>query len=545
MSDHEPTRPPAGEDLREGPFSTDPDLEPEPIYAEIPHGSEIGKPGDYPFTRGIRESMYRGRLWTMRQYAGFGTASETNRRFHFLLSQGQTGLSTAFDLPTQMGFDSDQPVAEGEVGRSGVAIDSIEDMERLLEGLPLDRVSTSMTINATASILLSLYVAVARKRGIPEESLSGTVQNDILKEYAARGTYVYPPAPSMRLVTGVLSFCSERLPRWNAISVSGYHIREAGSTAVQELAFTLSNGVAYLDAARKAGLEVEMIGRRVSFFFNAHNNLLEEVAKFRAARRMWASIMRERFGCTDPRSMMLRFHTQTAGSTLTAQQPANNAIRVALQALGAVLGGTQSLHTNALDEALALPTEETARIALRTQQVIAHESGAADVVDPLGGSWYVESLTTKIEEHAHALMERIDALGGSVRAIEQGFVQKEIQESAYRYQQEVEAGRRIIVGVNSFRDEEGGGPIPLMKIDPAMEREQVERLRDFRRRRNEDAAKAGGDAPHAAALARLESACRGTDHLVPFILEAVESRATLGEISDAMRGVFGVHRGDL
>ncbi len=543
MSDRKmsPKGPQDDTETRSGPFSTDPALEPEPIYTELPAGSAAEPPGRFPFTRGIYETMYRGRLWTMRQYAGFGTASETNRRFHFLISQGQTGLSTAFDLPTQMGYDSDHPMAEGEVGRSGVAIDSIDDMERLLEGLPLDRISTSMTINATAPILLALYVAVARKRGVPESVLSGTVQNDILKEYAARGTYIYPPSPSMRLVTGVLAFCSERLPRWNGISISGYHIREAGSTAVQEVAFTLSNGIAYMEAARAAGLDVETIGRRVSFFFNAHNNLFEEVAKFRAARRLWAAIMRDRFGCADPRAMMLRFHAQTAGSTLTAQQPWNNAIRVTLQALSAVLGGTQSLHTNALDEALALPTEESARIALRTQQVMAHESGAADVVDPLGGSWYVESLTAEIEEEARSLIEKVDAMGGAVKAIERGFVQKEIQESAYRYQQEIEGGARVVVGVNRFR-EEGEPGVPLLKLDPALEREQVERLRGFRRRRDEEAARAGGEAPHAAALGRLEAAARGDEPLIPFILESVESRATLGEISDAMRRAFGTHR---
>ncbi len=530
-----------GAELRPGPFSTDPALEPDPVYSSLPGAGKPEEPGRFPFTRGIYESMYRGRLWTMRQYAGFGTAAETNRRFHFLLGSGQTGLSTAFDLPTQMGYDSDHMMAEGEVGRSGVAIDSIEDMERLLEGLPLERISTSMTINATASILLALYVAVARRRGVPEEALSGTVQNDILKEYAARGTYIYPPAPSMRLVTSVLAFCAERLPRWNGISISGYHIREAGSTAVQEVAFTLSNGVAYMEAARDAGLDVETIGRRVSFFFNSHNSIFEEAAKFRAARRLWAAIMRDRFGCTDPRAMMMSFHTQTAGSTLTAQQPWNNAVRVTLQALGAVLGGTQSLHTNALDEALALPTEESARLALRTQQVIAHESGAADVVDPLGGSYYVETLTARIEERARALMEKVDALGGAVRAIERGFVQKEIQESAYRYQQEVESGARVIVGVNRYR-EDGEAGVPLLRVDPALEREQIARLRDFRRRRDEEAARKGGEAPHAAALSRLESAARESEPLLPFILEAVESRATLGEISDAMRRAFGTHQ---
>jgi methylmalonyl-CoA mutase N-terminal domain/subunit len=533
-------------DARQGPFSTDPDLEPKLTYGpEDAAGtdplSDLGAPGKFPFTRGIQPTMYRGRLWTMRQYAGFGTASETNRRFRYLLEQGQTGLSTAFDLPTQMGYDSDHPMAEGEVGRSGVAIDSIEDMETLLADLPLDRVSTSMTINATASILLCLYVAVARRRGIPEAKLSGTVQNDILKEYAARGTYIYPPGPSMRLVTDLFRFCQERLPRWNAISVSGYHIREAGSTAVQEVAFTLANGIAYVEAARAAGLDPEKLAPRISFFFNAHNNLLEEVAKYRAARRLWARLMRDRFGCTDDRAMMLRFHTQTAGSTLTAQQPDNNVVRVTLQALAAVLGGTQSLHTNSMDEALALPTERAAKVALRTQQILAFESGAADVVDPLGGSWYVETLTTRIEKLAAALVARIDSMGGAVRAIEQGFFQREIQESAYRYQQEVERGDRVIVGVNRFREEEKNS-VPIHKVDPALERGQAERLRALRSRRAAEAGASGGEAPHAVALTRLERAARGNDPLLPFILEAVELRATLGEISDALRQAFGRHQ---
>ncbi len=531
---------------RSGPFSSDPDLEPDLLYtpehtAGLSPETDLGEPGKYPFTRGIRRDMYRGRLWTMRQYAGFGTAAETNRRFRYLLAQGQTGLSTAFDLATQMGYDSDHPMAEGEVGRSGVAIDSIEDMETLFEEIPLDRVSTSMTINATAAILLCLYVAVARKRGIPEEPLSGTVQNDILKEYVARGTYIYPPAPSMRLVTDILRFCSERLPRWNAISISGYHMREAGATAVQEVAFTLANGISYMEAARAAGLDVERIARRVSFFFNAHNNLLEEVAKFRAARRLWARIMRERFGCREDRALMLRFHTQTAGSTLTAQQPENNVVRVALQALAAVLGGTQSLHTNSMDEALALPTERTVRIALRTQQIIAHESGAADLVDPLAGSYYVEAMTSRIESRAAELIAKIDALGGSVKAIEEGFVTREIHDAAYRYQQEVERGDRVIVGVNRYREEEATR-VPILRVDRAVERDQVERLREFRRRRDEEARREAGPAPHARALEKLEAAARGEDPLLPFILEAVEARATLGEISDALRRVFGVHR---
>jgi len=540
------TSPKDDKDAREPPFSTDPDLEPKPIYgpedvAGTDPLSDLGEPGSFPFTRGVQPTMYRGRLWTMRQYAGFGTAAETNRRFHYLLEQGQSGLSTAFDLPTQMGYDSDHAMAEGEVGRSGVAIDSIADMERLLEGLPLDRVSTSMTINATAAILLCLYVAVARKRGIPESALSGTVQNDILKEYAARGTYIFPPAPSMRLVTDLFRFCQERLPRWNAISVSGYHIREAGSTAVQEVAFTLANGLAYLEAARDAGLDPEKLAPRVSFFFNAHNNLLEEVAKFRAARRLWARLLRERLGCRDERALALRFHAQTAGSTLTAQQPQNNVARVTLQALAAILGGTQSLHTNSMDEALSLPTESAAKTALRTQQILAHESGAADVVDPLGGSYYVEALTDRVESLARALIGKIDGMGGSVKAIERGFLQREIQESAYRYQQEIERGDRVVVGVNRFREDERGS-VPLHKVDLALERGQVERLRAFKSQRDAGSGKAGGDPPHAAALLKLEAAARAKDPLLPFILGAVEAKATLGEISDALRAAFGRHQ---
>ncbi len=534
------------DDSRQGPFSTDPELEPKPIYtpedtAGVSCRDDLGEPGRFPFTRGVQPTMYRGRLWTMRQYAGFGTAAETNQRFHFLLAQGQTGLSTAFDLPTQMGYDSDHPMAEGEVGRSGVAIDTLEDMETLLKELPLDRVSTSMTINATAAILLCLYVAVARRRGIPESALSGTVQNDILKEYAARGTYIYPPGPSMRLVTDLFRFCHERLPRWNAISISGYHVREAGATAVQEVGFTLANGIAYLEAARAAGLDLDRFAPRISFFFNAHSNLLEEVAKFRAARRLWARIMRDRFGCRDERAMMLRFHTQTAGSTLTAQQPENNVVRVTLQRLAAVLGGTQSLHTNAMDEALSLPTEAAAKVALRTQQILAYESGAADVVDPLAGSYYVEAITSRIETLARALIEKIDALGGSVAAIERGFLQREIQESAYRYQQEIERGGRITVGVNRFREEERTG-VPIHRLDPALERDQVERLRSFRSRREAAARAGGGTAPHASALSRLERAAGGSEILLPLVLEAVESHATLGEISEALARAFGRHR---
>jgi methylmalonyl-CoA mutase, N-terminal domain len=496
---------------------------------------DLGLPGRYPFTRGVQPTMYRGRLWTMRQYSGFGDAAETNRRLHYLLQQGQTGLSIAFDLPTQMGYDSDHLLAEGEVGRVGVAIDTLDDMRRLLQDLPLDRVSTSMTINATASILLALYVAVARSRGTPLDRLSGTVQNDVLKEYIARGTYIYPPAASLRIATDLFAWCRGELPRWNAISVSGYHIREAGSTAVQEVAFTLANGIAYLEAARDAGLDVQAIAGQISFFFNAHNNFLEEVAKFRAARRLWARIMKDRFKVEDERAMQLRFHAQTGGSTLTAQQPENNVARVAIQALAAVLGGTQSLHTNGMDEALALPTEKAATIALRTQQILAHESGVADTVDPLGGCYAIERLTTTIEEKARAYLEAIDARGGTVRAIESGFQQQEIQEAAFRHQLRVEAGEAIIVGVNRFADPSPaeGSTIPLQKVDPDLEQEQRERLRAFR---------AGRGGAAAGALDRVERAAREGSNLLPEILAAVEARATLGEISDRLRGVFGTHR---
>ncbi|MBX5465211.1 MAG: methylmalonyl-CoA mutase family protein [Clostridia bacterium] len=494
----------------------------------------LGFPGRYPFTRGVHPTMYRGRLWTMRQYAGYATAEESNRRYRFLLERGQTGLSVAFDLPTQIGYDSDHPLARGEVGRVGVAIDTVEDMERLFEGIPLDRVSTSMTINATAATLLALYIAVAERRGIPPEKLSGTVQNDILKEYAARGTYIYPPEPSMRLVTDLMAFCAERVPSWNTVSISGYHIREAGATAVEELAFTLADGIAYVEAATGRGLEVDRFAPRLSFFFNAHMDFFEEIAKFRAARRMWAKIMRERFGARDPRSWMLRFHTQTAGSTLTAQQPENNVVRVTLQALAAVLGGTQSLHTNARDEALALPTEESARLALRTQQIIALESGVADVVDPLGGSYYVEALTDRLESEAWALIEEIDRMGGAVRAVEEGWMQERIRRSAYRYQRAVESGERPVVGVNVYREEGGEADLggALLEIDPAVEREQVERLRAFKARRD------------AAAVARareaLERAARDPHaNLMPPILEAVRAGATLGEVADTLRTVFG------
>jgi len=498
--------------------------------------SDLGQPGTFPFTRGIQPSMYRGRLWTMRQYAGFGTAEESNRRYRYLLAQGVTGLSIAFDLPTQMGYDSDHPLAAGEVGRVGVAIDSIADMATLLEGLPLGTITTSMTINSTAIILLALYAAVARRQGVPLAALGGTVQNDILKEYIARGTYIYPPTASLRIVTDIFAFATRELPLWNTISISGYHIREAGSTAVQEIAFTLANGIAYVEAARAAGLEVNALGERLSFFFNCHNDFLEEIAKFRAARRLWAHIMRERFGATSPRALQLRFHTQTAGSTLTAQQPDNNIVRVALQALAAVLGGTQSLHCNGRDEALSLPTEDAARIALRTQQIIASETGVANTVDPLGGAYTIETLTSRIEADARALIDRIDTLGGTLAAIEAGVIQREIQESAYRAQQAIDSGDAVVVGVNRFAVDAGPGAphIEVFQVDPEIEPRQVARVQAVRARRNE------GD--WRAAIAAIESAARGSDNLVPPILAAVEAHATVGEVADAMRRVFGEHR---
>ena len=491
---------------------------------------ELGFPGEYPFTRGVQPTMYRGRLWTMRQYAGFGSGSETNRRYRYLLEQGQTGLSVAFDLPTQMGYDADAPLARSEVGKVGVSISSVEDTADLFDGIPLDRVSTSMTINATASILLCLYVAVAQRQGVPADRLSGTVQNDILKEYIARGTYIFPPAPSMRLVTDLFAFCRERVPRWHTISISGYHMREAGCTAVQEVAFTLADAVAYVQAALEGGLAVDEFAPQLSFFFNAHNNLIEEVAKFRAARRLWARIMRERFGARDPRSWMLRFHAQTAGSMLTAQQPENNIVRVTIQALAAVLGGCQSLHTNSMDEALALPSETAVRIALRTQQILAHESGVADTVDPLGGSFAVERLTCQIEEEAETYIAKIDGLGGSVHAV--GFMQREIQEAAYRYQQEVESRSRIVVGVNAFVTDEPP-PGDLFRVDPGVGEALCARLEALRRGRDQDRAR--------RALDRIEVAARGRENLLPRILEAVEASVTLGEICDTLRGVFGVH----
>jgi methylmalonyl-CoA mutase, N-terminal domain len=497
---------------------------------------DLGAPGQFPFTRGIHPTMYRGRLWTMRQYAGFGSADETNRRFKLLLGAGQTGLSVAFDLPTQMGRDSDHPVAAGEVGRTGVAISSLDDMEALLDGLPLQEVSTSMTINATAAILLCLYVAVADRRGIGRAALAGTVQNDVLKEYIARGTYIYPPAASMRLVADSFAFCRAELPRWNAISVSGYHMREAGSDAVQEVAFTLGNGIAYLEAGRAAGLGVDELAPRLSFFFNAHAHLLEEVAKFRAARRLWARIVRDRFGSRDPRSQMLRFHAQTAGSTLTAQQPLNNVVRTTIEALAAVLGGAQSIHTNGYDEALALPTEASARLALRTQQVLAAETGVAAVADPLGGAYAVEALTGEIEQRARGYLARIDELGGMIAAIEAGFPQGEIERRAFEHQRAVEDGRRVVVGQNRYQESPAGAgeSIPLHRLDPAGERARHQRLAAMRAARDEDAAR--------AAVAAVENAARGTTNLLPPILAAVKAHATLGEISDGLRRVFGEHR---
>jgi methylmalonyl-CoA mutase, N-terminal domain len=500
---------------------------------EIVYEKDLGAPGEFPYTRGIYPNMYRGRLWTMRQYAGYATAEESNARYKYLLAQGTTGLSVAFDLPTQIGLDSDDPLALGEVGKVGVAIDSLEDMERLFAGIPLDEVSTSMTINATAAILLSLYLAVARKQNVPFNKVRGTLQNDILKEYIARGTYIYPPAPSLRLVTDIFAYCAREVPNWNTISISGYHIREAGSTAVQEVAFTLADGITYVEAALAAGLEIDDFAPRLSFFFNAHNNLLEEIAKFRAARRLWASIMRDRFEARDPRSMMLRFHTQTAGSSLTAQQPEVNVVRTTIQALAAVLGGTQSLHTNSMDEALALPTESAARVALRTQQVIAYESGVAETADPLGGSYAIEHLTNEIEEGARAYLKKIEAMGGMLRAIENGYVQREIQEAAYAYQKAVEAQKQVVVGVNRFQvDEEP--PVNVLRIDPALEAGQVERVRALRERRDSRTV--------ADALSKLRDAARTSENLLPPILECVEAYATVGEISNALRDIWGEYR---
>jgi len=501
--------------------------------AGIPYPEKLGDPGQYPYTRGLYADMYRKRHWTMRQYAGYSSAAESNKRYRYLLSQGTTGLSVAFDLPTQIGYDSDSPLARGEVGRVGVAIDSIADMRLLFDVIPLDRVMTSMTINATAAILLSLYLVVAEEQGVSWEKVGGTVQNDILKEYAARGTYIYPPKPSLKLVTDIIAFCAERVPKWNTISISGYHMREAGSTAVQEVAFTLANGLAYVQAALDRGLSVDEFAPRLSFFFNAHNNFLEEVAKFRAARRLWAELVRERFGARDPRSLWLRFHTQTAGSTLTAQQPQNNVVRVAIQALAAVCGGTQSLHTNSLDEALGLPTEEAARLALRTQQVIANESGVADVADPLGGSYVVEAWTEEIVQRSRDYIRRIDEMGGALAGLERGFQQKEIADAAYIYQMAVEEKREIVVGVNAYASEEGL-PTEVLRIDPQAEREQVERLRAVRERREPERA--------AAAVRELTAAAREDRNLMPAILDSVRAEVTLGEISDALREVYGEYR---
>lgn len=509
-----------------------------PLYthldtADLDPLRDLGLPGEPPFTRGVQPNMYRGRLWTMRQYAGFGTARETNERFRYLLEQGQTGLSVAFDLPTQTGYDSDDPHAEGEVGRVGVAIDTLEDLEVLFDGIPLDKVTTSMTINSTAAVLLAMYVAAAKRRGIDPAALGGTIQNDVLKEYIARGTYIHPPRPSMRLITDIFAWCGKHVPKWNVISISGYHMREAGCNAVQEVAFTLADGLAYVQAAIDAGLQVDAFGERLSFFFAAHNNLLEEVAKFRAARRLWARLLAERFGVTNPRALALRFHTQTGGCTLTAQQPLNNAVRVAFQALAAVLGGTQSLHTNSFDEALSLPTQEAVTLALRTQQIVAYETGAADVVDPLAGSYLVESLTDRIERGAREYLRKIDAMGGMVAAIEAGYVQREIQNTSYAFQLEIESGLRTVVGVNDFVSD---APKPkTLRIDPRIEREQVERLRAVRAKRDPKA--------WAAALERLEAAARDPKgELMPQVLAAVEALASIGEISGVLRKVFGEYR---
>ena len=516
-------------------FQTTSDIEIKRVYTNADtqadaYQDKLDFPGQYPFTRGVQPTMYRGRYWTMRQYAGFGTAEESNQRYRYLLDQGQTGLSVAFDLPTQMGRDSDHALASGEVGRAGVAIDSLADMETLLNGIPLDKVSTSMTINATASILLALYLVVAEKQGVSWDKVSGTIQNDLLKEYIARGTYIYPPSPSLRIITDIFGFCADQVPNWNTISISGYHIREAGSTAVQEIAFTLADGIAYVDAALSVGLDIDRFASRLSFFFNVHNNFFEEVAKFRAARRLWAKIMKERFQAKSPRSWMLRTHAQTAGSTLTAQQPDNNVIRVTLQALAATLGGTNSLHTNSKDEALALPTEDSVRIALRTQQVIAYESGVADTIDPLAGSYFVESLTDELEAKALEYIDRIDKLGGAVKAIETGYQQREIHEAAFRYQQAVETKDQVIVGVNEFTVEEDHHDA-LHKIDLALEKRQKENVAAVRAERS-----------HAAvqgALERVAQTARDGGNLMPAILDAVRAYATLGEISDAMREVFG------
>lgn len=494
---------------------------------------EVSFPGQYPFTRGVYPNMYRGRFWTMRQYAGFGTAEQSNERYKYLLANGQTGLSVAFDLPTQIGYDSDHEICEGEVGKVGVAIDSLQDMEILFKDIPLDKVSTSMTINAPAAILLAMYIAVAEKQGVSRDALRGTIQNDILKEYMARGTYIFPPKPSMRLIVDSFSFCTKEMPKWNAISISGYHIREAGSTAAQEVAFTLADGISYCKAAEKAGMDIDEFGPQLSFFFNAHNDLLEEVAKYRAARRLWAKIMKDKFKAKDPKSMMLRFHSQTAGCTLTAQQPDNNIIRVTIQALAAVLGGTQSLHTNSRDEALALPTEASVEVALRTQQVIAYESGVTNTVDPLAGSYFIESHTDKIEKEAEYYINKIEDLGGMVEAIEKGYPQKEIQDSSYKYQREIEKGERVIVGVNKFISKENTKP-NLLKVDPSIRNTQIEKNKKIKNTRDEVKVK--------AALAKIEEVAKTDENLMPYFIDAVKEYATLGEICDKLRNVFGEYR---
>ena len=501
----------------------------DPTYAE-----KLGFPGEFPFTRGVQPTMYRGRYWTMRQYAGFGTAAESNERYKFLLNQGQTGLSVAFDLPTQIGYDSDDPMALGEVGKVGVSIPSLEDMALLLDGIPLDKVSISMTINAPAAVLLAMVIVVGKQQGVSMSKLRGTIQNDILKEYVARGTYIFPPRPSMRLITDIFDFCGREVPRWNTISVSGYHIREAGSTAVQEIAFTLADGITYVQAAIDAGLDVDSFAKQISFFFNAHNNFLEEIAKFRAARRMWATIMRDRFGAKDPKSWRMRFHTQTAGSTLTAQQPENNVVRVALQALSAVLGGTQSLHTNGRDEALALPTEESAQIALRTQQIIAYESGVADTIDPFAGSYYIEQLTDALEKRAFAYIDTIDQMGGVLTAIENGYIQREIQESAYQFQRDLEADREIVVGVNRFAKEDDTLAMEMMKLDPAIEASQRERLAALRIRRDNDKV--------AELRGQLTVVAQSDKNLMPLLITCVENNVTLGEICHTLRDVWGEYK---
>jgi methylmalonyl-CoA mutase N-terminal domain/subunit len=523
---------------REEVFKTTSGIEFQRLYTPldiegVDYLTDLGFPGEYPFTRGVQPTMYRGRLWTMRQYAGFGTAADTNKRYKYLLEHGQTGLSVAFDLPTQIGYDSDHPLSLGEVGKVGVAIDTLADLETLFDSIPLEKVSTSMTINSTAATLLAMYIAVAEKQGVSADKLNGTIQNDILKEYVARGTYIYPPQPSMRIITDIFSFCKDHVPRWNMISISGYHIREAGSSAVQEVAFTLANGIAYVDSAIKAGLDVDDFASRLSFFFNCHNTFLEEIAKFRAARRLWAKIMKERFKAKKDSSCSLRFHTQTAGCTLTAQQPINNIVRVAFQALASVLGGTQSLHTNSYDEALALPCEEAVRTALRTQQIIAYEIGVTDTIDPLGGSYAIESLTTSVENAAREYIEKIDAMGGVIKAIEKGYIQNEIGDSAYRYQREVESKKRIVVGLNQFTVDEAP-PSNLLKVKPEVEKIQREKLAGVKKNRDNTKVK--------DVLQRLKKAAQSSDNLMPITLEAVKCYATLGEIADTLREVFGVYQ---